>query len=65
EREDVPEQQAVPYLAMLVSQVYEDAERAFGRDKARRGYRVAQQQVFGSDPSALSSPDLAARLPKM
>ena len=65
EREGVPEQQAVPYLAMLVSQVYEDAERAFGKDKAKRGYKAAQQQVFGGDLSTLHSPDIAGRLPKV
>jgi len=65
ERENVPEPQAVPYLALLVSQVYEDAERAFGRDKAKRGYRAAQQHVFGNDASALAAPDIAGRLPKL
>jgi hypothetical protein len=61
----VPEPQAVPYLALLVTQVYEDAERAFGRDKAKRGYRAAQQRVFGADASALAAPDVAGRLPKL
>ena len=65
ERENVSEPQAVPYLALLVSQVFEDAERAFGRDKAKRGYRAAQQYVFGSDASALAAPDVAGRLPKI
>ena len=65
ERENVAEPQAVPYLALLVSQVYEDAERAFGRDKAKRGYRAAQQHVFGTDASALAAPDVAGRLPKL
>ena len=65
DRENMPEQQAVPYLAMLVSQIYEDAERTFGKDKAKRGYRSAQQQVFGSDTSALAAPDLSGRLPKV
>ena len=65
ERENVAEPQAVPYLALLVSQVYEDAERAFGRDKAKRGYRAAQQHVFGNDASALAAPDVAGRLPKL
>lgn len=65
ERENVAEPQVVPYLALLVSQVYEDAERAFGRDKAKRGYRAAQQHVFGSDASALAAPDVAGRLPKL
>ena len=65
DREEVPEQQAVPYLAILVTQIFEDAERAFGKDKAKRGYKAAQQQVFGTDPSALSAPDVAGRLPKV
>jgi len=65
ERDNVAEPQAVPYLALLVSQVYEDAERAFGRDKAKRGYRAAQQHVFGNDASALAAPDVAGRLPKL
>ncbi|GAC1698628.1 MAG: hypothetical protein NVS9B6_09020 [Candidatus Limnocylindrales bacterium] len=65
ERENVAEPQAVPYLALLVSQVYEDAERVFGRDKAKKGYRVAQQHVFGNDASALAAPDVAGRLPKL
>jgi len=65
DRENMPEQQAVPYLAILVSQIYEDAERAFGKDKAKRGYKAAQQQVFGTDASALNMPDVAGRLPKV
>jgi len=65
ERGNVAEPQVVPYLALLVSQVYEDAERAFGRDKAKRGYRAAQQHVFGTDASALAAPDVAGRLPKL
>lgn len=64
EGELVPERQSVPYLAMLVRQIYEDAEKAYGRDKARRGYREARQRVFGKDISALQSPDLSGRLPK-
>ena len=65
DRENMPEQQAVPYLALLVSQIYEDAERTFGKDKAKKGYRAAQQQVFGSDTAALAAPDVAGRLPKV
>lgn len=64
EVEVVPERQSVPYLAILVRQIYEDAEKAYGRDKARRGYREARQRVFGKDISALQSPDLSGRLPK-
>jgi len=65
EREGFDEQQAVPYLATLVRQIYEDAERAFGKDKAKKGYKAAQQQVFGTDPNALQSPELAGKLPKV
>ena len=65
EREGFDEQQAVPYLATLVRQIYEDAERAFGKDKAKKGYKAAQQQVFGGDPTALQAPELAGKLPKV
>lgn len=65
EREGFDERQAVPYLATLVRQIYEDAERAFGKDKAKKGYKAAQQQVFGGDPNALQSPELAGKLPKV
>ena len=65
DRENVPEQQALPYLAMLVSQIYEDAERTFGKDKAKKGYRASLLQVFGADTSSLSAPDVAGRLPKV
>jgi len=65
ERVALPETQAVPYLALLVSTIYDDAEKAFGRDKAKRGYRAAQQHVFGGDTSALGGPDLAGKLPKI
>ena len=65
ERERFPEEQAVPYLATLVRQIYDDAERAFGKDKAKKGYKAAQQQVFRTDASMLQSPDVAAKLPKV
>ena len=65
EREGFDEHQAVPYLATLVRQIYEDAERAFGKDKAKKGYKAAQQQVFGGDSNALQSPELAGKLPKV
>ncbi len=65
ERVALPEAQAEPYLALLVSTIYADAEKAFGRDKAKRGYRAAQQHVFGGDNSALGAPDLAGKLPKI
>ena len=65
ERESFPEEQAVPYLATLVRQIYEDAERAYGKDKAKKGYKAAQQQVFRADQSLLQSPELAGKLPKV
>ena len=65
ERVQIAENQTVPYLAMLVSTIYGDAEKAFGRDKAKRGYKNAQQQIFGGDTSALSGPDVAGKLPKV
>jgi hypothetical protein len=65
EREAFDENQVVPYLATLVRQIYEDAERAFGKDKAKKGYKAAQQQVFGGDSSVLQSPELAGKLPKV
>jgi len=65
EREGFDEGQAVPYLATLVRQIYDDAERAFGKDKAKKGYKAAQQQVFGGDATALQSPELAGKLPKV
>lgn len=65
DRENMPEQQAVPYLAILVSQIYEDAERTFGKDKAKKGYRASLLPVFGADTSALSAPDVAGRLPRV
>jgi uncharacterized protein DUF4388 len=65
EREGFDEHQAVPYLATLVRQIYEDAERAFGKDKAKKGYKAAQQQVFGDDVTVLQSPELVGKLPKV
>jgi hypothetical protein len=64
EREGLAEDQVVPYLATLVREIYEEAERTFGKDKAKKGYKAAQQQVFGGDASVLQSPDLAGKLPK-
>ncbi|HET7700978.1 MAG TPA: DUF4388 domain-containing protein [Candidatus Limnocylindria bacterium] len=65
ERVSIPEAQAAPYLALLVSTIYADAEKTFGRDKAKRGYKAAMQHVFGGDASALGGPDLAGKLPKV
>ena len=65
ERVSLPEAQAAPYLATLVTTIYGDAEKAFGKDKAKKGYKAAQQQVFAGDPSSLAGPDLAGKLPKV
>ena len=54
-----------PYRATLVRTIYEDAERVYGKDKAKKGYKAAQQQVFKSDLSALNAPDVAGKLPKV
>ncbi|MBU6424478.1 MAG: hypothetical protein KGQ88_10620, partial [Chloroflexi bacterium] len=61
----VPEAQSVPYLAALVRQVYDDAERVLGKDKARRGFRDVRDRVFGKDASVLRAPDVAGRMPKV
>lgn len=60
-RSGMSDAQLAPYLALLVSQIYADAERAFGRDKARRGYKSVQQSVAG-DAASLGT-DL--RLPRV
>ncbi len=65
DRVALPDEQAAPYLAILVATIYNDAERAFGRDKAKRGYRAAQQHVFGGDLTAVARPDVAGKLPKV
>jgi hypothetical protein len=65
EREGFAEDQIAPYLATLVREIYEEGERSFGKDRAKKGYKAAQQQVFGGDASALQSPDLAGKLPKV
>ena len=59
----IPEAQAVPYLAFLVTQIHGDAERAFGRDKAKQGYQAARRQTLANDP-VLGSADLLGRLPR-
>lgn len=61
----VPEAQAVPYLAALVGQVYDDAERVLGKDKARRGFRDVRDRLFGKDHVVLQAPEVAARMPKV
>ena len=61
EHANMSERQVAPYLALLVTQIYEDAERAFGKDKAKRGFKTVQTAVVG-DPAALGT-DL--RLPRV
>jgi hypothetical protein len=65
DRDGLPERQALPYLAVLVRQIYDDAERAFGKDKARRGFRDVRDRVFGRDLALLQAPEVAGRLPKV
>lgn len=65
ERERLSESQALPYLALLVTTIFADAEKAFGKDKAKKGYKAAQQSVLLGDASALSTPELAGKLPRV
>jgi len=65
ERGALPETQAVPYLALLVRQIYDDAERALGKDKAKRGFKDTRDRLFGKDPALFQAPEVAARLPKV
>lgn len=65
EREQLAESQALPYLALLVTTIFADAEKAFGKDKAKKGYRAAQKSVLLGDASVLSSPELAGKLPRV
>jgi hypothetical protein len=57
--------QIAPYLAVLVRQIYDDAERTFGKDRAKRGYRAAVQNALGGDESSLRDPAIAERLPRI
>jgi hypothetical protein len=65
EREHPADSQALPYLALLVTTIFADAERTFGKDKAKKGYKTAQKTVLLGDASALSSPELAGKLPRV
>ena len=65
ERERLAESQALPYLALLVTTIFADAEKTFGKDKAKKGYKAAQKSVMLGDASALSSPELAGKLPRV
>lgn len=61
----VAEPQAVPYLATLVRQVYDDAEKVLGKDKARRGFRDVRDRVLGKDLALLQAPEVVGRMPKV
>ena len=65
DRVALPDEQAAPYLATLVATIYGDAEKTFGRDKAKRGYKLVVHQVFGADLSAVSQSDVAGKLPRI
>ncbi len=65
EREQLADSQALPYLALLVTTIFADAEKTFGKDKAKKGYKAAQKSVLLGDASALSSPELAGKLPRV
>ena len=62
ERANMPDRQVAPYLALLVAQLYEDAERTLGRDRARRTYHAVQERVLGQEASSLGS---ELRLPRV
>jgi hypothetical protein len=62
---EFPADQAAPYLATLVRQIFEDAERVFGKDKAKKGYRAAIRNGLGGDESVLRDRALAEVLPKV
>ena len=64
ERDPLPDRQAVPYLAVLVRQIYDDAETALGKDRAKRGFRDVRDRLFGKDLSLLHAPEVAGRMPK-
>jgi hypothetical protein len=65
EREQPSDSQALPYLALLVTTIFADAEKTFGKDKAKKGYKAAQKSVMLGDASALSTPELAGKLPRV
>jgi len=65
EREQLADSQALPYLALLVTTIFADAEKTFGKDKAKKGYKTALKSVMLGDASVLSSPELAGKLPRV
>jgi hypothetical protein len=62
---DFAGEQTSPYLATLVRQIYEDAERVFGKDKAKKGYRAAIRNGLGGDEAALRDRAVIEVLPKL
>jgi len=65
DRSVLPDRQAVPYLATLLRQIFDDAERALGKDKARRGFRDVRERLFGKDLTLLQAPEVGRRLTKV
>ncbi|HYY53843.1 MAG TPA: DUF4388 domain-containing protein [Candidatus Dormibacteraeota bacterium] len=62
---DFAGEQTSPYLATLVRQIYEDAERLFGKDKAKKGYRAAIRNGLGGDETVLRDRSIVEVLPKL
>ncbi len=65
DRDRTPSDQIAPYLAVLVGTIYAEAEKLFGKDKAKKGYKAAMVSALGSDSVALATPELAGKLPKV
>ncbi|MEP6693265.1 MAG: DUF4388 domain-containing protein [Chloroflexota bacterium] len=65
EREQLADSQALPYLALLVTTIFADAEKTFGKDKAKKGYKAATKSVMLGDASVLQSTELAGKLPRV
>lgn len=57
-------EQTVPYIGLVIRQIFDDGERVLGKDKAKRGYRTAVQRALGTDESMLRDRQLAKHLPK-
>jgi hypothetical protein len=58
-------QTAGPYLATLVRQIYEEAARVFGGDKAKKGYKSAIKNALGGDEGLLRDRAFASLLPRV
>jgi hypothetical protein len=50
---------------MVLRQIYEEAEHALGKDKARRGFRDVRDRLFGKDLTLLQAPEISGRMPKV